>query len=114
METILDFCENALKIENAKIKLKLEKAYRLGKRNTDSNKPRPIVVKFTDFADRENVRSVSNRLKGSKFGISPHYPQYVLEKTKKLVPIMLKERKKDKKAYIVGDKLYVNGKLWND
>ena len=58
------------------------------------------------------VRSISNRLKGSKFGISPHYPQEVLERRNKLIPIMLKERKNNQKAYIAGDKLYVNGELW--
>jgi hypothetical protein len=51
------------------------------------------------------VRSISNRLKGSKFGISPHYPQEVLERRNKLIPIMLKERKNNQKAYIAGDKL---------
>jgi hypothetical protein len=78
----------------------------------DATKPRPIVVKFGKLEDREMVRSISNRLKGSKFGISPHYPQEVLERRKKLILIMLKERKNNKKAYIAGDKLYVNGELW--
>jgi hypothetical protein len=48
------------------------------------------------------------------FGISPHYPPEVLEKRKKLIPVMLKERQENKKAYIVGDKLFVNGTLWKE
>ncbi|CAG2187264.1 unnamed protein product [Mytilus edulis] len=108
---ILEFCENQLKIENAKDKITLEKAYRLGKRKNGAAKPRPIVVKFRKFEDREMIRSVSNRLKNTNYGISPQYPKEVLERRKKLVPIMLKERKKNKKAYIAGDKLYVNESL---
>ncbi|VDH98854.1 Hypothetical predicted protein [Mytilus galloprovincialis] len=111
---ILEFCENQLKIENAKDKITLEKAYRLGKRKDGAAKPRPIVVKFRKFEDREMIRSVSNRLKNTNYGISPQYPKEVLERRKKLVPIMLKERKKNKKAYIAGDKLYVNGELWKE
>jgi hypothetical protein len=111
-DKILDFCENLLRIENAKTNIKIEKAFRLGKKKMDATKPRPIVVKFGKLEDREMVRSISNRLKGSKFGISPHYPQEVLERRKKLILIMLKERKNNKKAYIAGDKLYVNGELW--
>jgi hypothetical protein len=35
-------------------------------------------------------------------------------KGKKLIPVMLKERQENKKAYIVGDKLFVNGTLWQE
>ena len=93
----LDFCEKLLRIENAKTNIKLEKALRLGKKKMDATKPRSIVVKFGKLEDREMVRSISNRLKGIKFGISPHYPQDVLEKHKQLIPIMLKERKNKKR-----------------
>ena len=82
----MDFCENLLRIENAKTNIKIEKAFRLGKKKMDATKPRPIVVKFGILEDREMVRSISNRLKGSKFGISPHYPQDVLERRKQLIP----------------------------
>jgi hypothetical protein len=78
----------------------------------DATKPRPIVVKFVKLEDREMIRSISNRLKGSKFGISPHYSQEVLKRRKNFISIMLKERKNNEKAYIKGDKLYVNGELW--
>lgn len=112
VETILDFCEKKLAIKDAKTKIKLERAYRLGKPSAEATKPRPIVVKFCEMSDREYVRSVSSRLKDTNYGISPHYPKDVLEKRKKLIPKMLEERKNKNKAYLVGDKLYVNGNLW--
>ena len=72
------------------------------------------MVKFGSYVEREMVRNLSKRLKGTNFGISPHYPPEVLEKRKKLIPVMLKERQENKKAYIVGDKLFVNGTLWKE
>lgn len=84
VDTVLNFCEKSLNIENARNKIKIEKAYRLGKPNTDTSKPRPIVAKFCDMSDREYVRSVSSRLKGTHFGISPDYPKVVLENGKSL------------------------------
>jgi hypothetical protein len=111
---VLEFCENAMKIENAKTKIKIEKAYRLGRKKDGATRPRPIVVKFGNYAEREMVRNLSKRLKGTNFGISPHYPPEMLEKRKKLIPVMLKERQENKKAYILGDKLFVNGTLWKE
>ena len=107
----MNFLENTLKITDAK-NIQLEKAYRLGKRKTESDKPRPIVVKFTKLSDRAIVKNSSSRLKDTKYGISPHYPREIVERRKKLVPIMIRERKKKKKAFIVGDKLFVDGELY--
>lgn len=111
MENILKFLEKEMKFEDAK-SFKMEKAYRLGRRKDGADKPRPIVVRFSSLSDRSKVKNASRRLKDSKFGISPQYPREIVERRRKLVPIMLKERKKKKTAYIVGDKLYVNGELW--
>ncbi|CAG2255827.1 unnamed protein product [Mytilus edulis] len=68
VETILDFCEKKLAIKDAKTKIKLERAYRLGKPSAEATKPRPIVVKFCEMSDREYVRSVSSRLKDTNYG----------------------------------------------
>ena len=86
---VLEFCENVMKIENAKTNIKIEKAYRLGRKKDGATRPRPIVVKFGSYVEREMVRNLSKRLKGTNFGISPHYPPEVLEKRKKLIPVML-------------------------
>ena len=93
VDKIMDFLENTLKIEDTK-SIQIEKAYRLGKRKNGPTKQRPIVDKFTNFKDRAAVKNSSNRLKNTKYGISPHYPREMVERRKKLVPIMLNERKK--------------------
>ena len=112
VDKIMNFFLNTLIDEDAK-SIQIEKAYRFGKRNLNGpTKPRPIVVKCTDIKDRAAVKNSSNRLKNTKYGISPHYPREMVEPRKKLVPIMLNERKNGKTAYIVGDKLFTNGSLW--
>ena len=112
IEVVLDFCVNTLNIEHARENIKIEKAYRLGKRTDDAVRPRPIVVKFSQYSDREKIRKSSGRLKGTNYGISPQYPPEVLANRKKLIPVMIKKRKEKKSAYLVGDKLYVEGVLW--
>jgi hypothetical protein len=46
-------------------------------------------VKFGSYGEQEMARNLPNRLKGTNFGISPHYPLYretdtVLQTTLKL------------------------------
>ena len=91
IEVVLDFCEKTLNIEQARENLKIEKAYRLGKRIDGAVRPRPIVVKFSQHSDREKVRKSSGRLKGTNYGISPQYPPEVLANSKKLIPVMIKK-----------------------
>ena len=40
VETVLQFCENELKIDDARTKVKVEKAYRIGKRTDGATKAR--------------------------------------------------------------------------
>jgi hypothetical protein len=65
VDLILDYCENNLGIESARTRVKIEKMYWLGKQKDDILKPRPVVVEFTKFADRELIRIVSERFKGT-------------------------------------------------
>lgn len=93
VETVLQFCENELKIDDARTKVKVEKAYRIGKQTDGATLAITIVPTFSDISDRDYVRSVSNRLKGTKFGISPHSPQDVLENGKSLCQLCRKRQK---------------------
>ena len=63
VDLILDYCENNLGIESARTRVKIEKMYWLGKQKDDILKPRPVVVEFTKFADRELIVLYLNVLK---------------------------------------------------
>jgi hypothetical protein len=96
------------------MKMKMEKAQRLGKTKVGINRLRPIVVKFTQISNQEMVRKVLSRLKGRNYRTSPQFPLENLAKRKKIIPVLLEKRKEKKAAFMVGNKLYVDGVLWKE
>ena len=73
-------------------------------------RPRTIVAKFTYFKDRERVRKSANRLRGTNYGIREQYPEEVEQRRKPLYPILRQARQEKKKAVLIKDKLFVEGK----
>ena len=112
VEKILRFIEEKLKIENAVRDIKLQRAHRIGAYN--NSKTRPIVAKFAYFPDRERVRRSAKNLSGTPYGISEQFPKDVVDKRRKLVPIMKKARQEGKEAYIKVDKLFINNQLYKE
>ncbi|XP_052280800.1 uncharacterized protein LOC127878317 [Dreissena polymorpha] len=107
---ILDFIVTKLHIENAKGAIKIHRAHRVGAFRQD--KARPIVAKFAFFPDKERVRKAANQLKGTPFGIAEQYPPEIMEKLRKLVPIMRAAQSEGKEAYIKVDRLFINKQLY--
>lgn len=109
-ETLLQFMEEKLHITNARDEIKLHRAHRIGTYKSD--KTRPIVAKFVLYTDRERVRKSSKELQGTPYGISEQYPKEIMDRRRQLVPIMLKARQEQKEAFLRGDKLYIDRKLY--
>ena len=109
---ILNFIEEQLDIEAASIHIKLHRAHRMGRFNP--TKVRPIVAKFAYYPDRERVRKSAGKLKNTSYGINQQFPKEIMDKCRKLVPIMKDARVKGKDAYITVDKLYINGVLYRE
>ena len=107
---ILQFIQDKLNIGDATQNIRLQRAHRIGPYKTD--KTRPIVVKFTDYPDREKVRRAAKELKGTHYGISEQFPKEIVEQRRKLIPIMIQARKDGKEAYIKVDKLYINNQIY--
>jgi hypothetical protein len=108
---VLDLIENKLQVENASENIKLHRAHRIGR--YDSKKTRPIVAKFAYYPDREKVRLNASKL-AKPYGISQQYPTEVMESRKRLVPIMLEARRQGKEAYIAGDRLFIDRRLYRE
>lgn len=109
---VLDIIESKLKIADAKTNIKLQRTHRVGA--FKPSRIRPIVAKFSDFPDREKVRSSASMLKGSKYGIGEQFPPEVVEKRRKLIPVMMKARSEGKEAYLRIDKLYIDKQLYKE
>ena len=103
---VLELIEDKLQIPGAKDTVKLHRAHRMGRYN--STKTRPIVAKFVYYPEREQVISKAKML-DKPYGISQQFPREVMEERKRLIPIMIKARQDKKDAYIVVDKLFING-----
>ncbi|KAL4236556.1 hypothetical protein ACF0H5_004941 [Mactra antiquata] len=93
----------------------IERVHRLG--GATAKKPRPIVAKFHDFKEREQIRFKSydeeskKRLKEKKYGVEMQTPQAYRD-AKKAFTGHIDSQKLDKKnTKIVGNKLFQNNKI---
>jgi hypothetical protein len=105
---ILNFCENNLKMSDAKKNIKFDRAHRLGK--FLSNKTRPIVVKCSYPPDKALIKQQARMLlKNTDYRVSDQYPDKVREKRKALIPELIKAREEGKDAIISFDRLIIRG-----
>lgn len=107
---VLTLCEEKLQIADAKNNVKIERAHRIGK--SAPGKTRPIVVKFSSHKDRESIRKNSKLLKGTNIGISEQFPREIQERRKQLIPVMKQAQRDGKKATLSVDRLYIDGRLY--
>lgn len=108
------FMREDLKME---VVAEFHRAHRFGKEYTET-KPdgtenyttRPIVCRFTNFKERERVRSVASELKGTRYGISEQFPKEINDRRKALWPYFQEAKKQKKKAVFRRDRLFVEGR----
>ncbi|KAF7641131.1 hypothetical protein LDENG_00292560 [Lucifuga dentata] len=82
---------------------------------TDSVVPRArdlIIAKLEHYKHKDIIKSKARELKGSKFGVNDQFPKEINDRRKTLYPIMKQHRQNNKRAYMVVDKLYVDGQLY--
>ncbi|XP_041357838.1 uncharacterized protein LOC121374793 [Gigantopelta aegis] len=110
MENVLtDFLKNQMKIEKC---MTFARVHRLGKRDTRTDRVRPIVAKFECFKDRETVRRSSRVLKDTHYGISEQFPPVIVERRKQLWPKFKEAKRRGVRASLVVDKLFIEGRRW--
>lgn len=107
-QVLQNFLQNKYKLD---YKIDFERVHRIGKWNEFSVYPRKIVAKFSYFKDREYIRlNASKRLKGSQIYVNEQFPPEIEEKRRKLYPILRQAKKDKKRAKLVRDTLYIEGK----
>jgi tetrahydromethanopterin S-methyltransferase subunit B len=73
---LYSFLEDKLKLKVDDIDgILIERAHRLGKRNANGEKPRPIIAKFSFYKNKEFMLSNARILAGTAFGISQDSPE---------------------------------------
>ena len=107
---------SALKINEDKVRsTRFCRVHHLGKsKQNRSEKPRPVIARFTCQEDRDLVWQQRYNPKGSCFKLARDLPPAVREIIKTILVPAMKEAKKTKgtKATITGDRLTVNGKRY--
>lgn len=112
-QVLSNFIKTNLEINTESISF--ERVHRMGKKLR--GKSRPIIAKFSKFKDRELVRKqapiVLKRSENRNFGVNEQYPKEINDRRKELYPHLKSARRSGRKASLIYDKLYIDGKLFN-
>ncbi|XP_049516249.1 uncharacterized protein LOC125942146 [Dermacentor silvarum] len=92
----------------------VERIHRIGKVNPD--RPRPVILKFYDYKEKNTVLKSCAKLKGTSIRISNDYAKETVLIRKKLWESAALDRDAGAKVVLVHDKLRINDQLyaWDD
>ena len=65
-----------------------------------SSRPRPVIVKFSFYQDKEFIWSFVRNIKGSRIGISNEFPKEIDEIHEKLYPFLMKAKQDRQSPYL--------------
>jgi hypothetical protein len=71
-----------------------------------------IIVTLTTRRRKIEILRSRKELRNTEISVEEDFPKNVVEKRKKLYPIMIEKRREGKFSIIKYDTLYVNGKVW--
>jgi hypothetical protein len=105
-------CDNLKLAKEIVDGIKIERAHRIGSQGSDPNKRynRKIVCMFSYFKDREHVRRQRFNLNGTSFYLHEQFPPEVVNKRRRLIPLLKKAKDEHKEAWISYDTLFIDGK----
>ena len=107
---VLRFCREHLQITDPESVIQIDRAHRIGR--YQRNKVRPIVAKFKDSQSIMCTKNALRRvdLRRTPYNVIEQYPAEVLERRKSLVGHMMQARRDGKRAVLVRDKLFIDGR----
>ena len=109
-ENLRAFLHNSLKIEENIVRdMKFRSCHRTKSKAT----PAPIICRFGSFEDRMTVWKTRSKLGNTAYSMSEDFPREVLAVRKVLYPIMKAARNDGKKAYLNGQNLEIDGKIYS-
>ena len=99
--------KETLEIENAEA-IRFERCHRL----PVPVNPKPIIVRFNWFEDRTKVWACRTKLKGTNLSLREDFPAEIVERRNTLYPVLKKAKELNKSAYMVMDKLNIDGTVY--
>lgn len=79
--------------------IRIERAHRIGRRRPNATKPRPLIVRFLDFHDKENVKDCRRNLPPN-IHVSDDYPYSVREMRRRRMPELIAAKNNGKQAFL--------------
>ena len=112
-------CETTIQNVISKMKLDrdvdISRVHRLGPYQPGRSTPRPIIVRFLSYPDRESVWSNRSTLKGTRIWLSEDFPNEIDKRRQKLMPYLRAAQAGDSDnpqtrvtANLRQDKLFIN------
>lgn len=94
--------------------IRFERVHRLPTRRnqTNPNKPRPVIAKFSFYQDKQFVWSSVKNLKDTGIGLAHDYPKEIDDIHAKLYPVLKKAKREKQQAFFKVDKLIINGQVY--
>ncbi|CAJ1055550.1 uncharacterized protein LOC119127540 [Xyrichtys novacula] len=114
-QLVKTFMKSTLKMEEREVDaIRFSRVHRVGQAESSRQKSRPIVAKVVDTKMKISIMGRGKELRGTNYSISDQYPPEILRRRRLLHPVMTEVRKNNKKARLVTDKLYIDGKLYSN
>jgi hypothetical protein len=103
-------CDNLKLAKEIVDGIKIERAHRIGSQRSDPNKRnnRKVVCMFSYFKDREHVRRQRFNLNGTSFYLHEQFSPEVVNKRRRLIPLLKKAKDEHKEVWISYDTLYID------
>ena len=92
--------------------IKIVRFHRMGERKTNATKPHPIICRFHFFGERQDAWKRRSQLKDSGINMQEDFPQEIIAKRNQLAPVMFAARRKEMKAFLVADRLIIDGRSY--
>ena len=74
--------------------IKVVRIHRLYPKRVNQQKPRPLIVRFHFYGDREAILNASSKLKGTGLYISEDFPKEIQAERRRLFPFFMAAKKK--------------------
>lgn len=114
-ELLKTFLINELKMKSEDVgAICFSRVNRIGRTKVYTQRPRPLVAKVVDFKMKSAVMSRGKELKGTSYSISNQFPSEIMNRRRRLYPVMEEARKNKKNIRLITDKLYIDGKLYRN
>ena len=108
LDTVYDILINKMSIQNAR-EMRIVRCHRLGSKVSGARRPRSIIFRLHWFGDRQTIWNARQNLKGTNIFISENFPPEIEQRRRILYPVMKAAQNLKHKAYLVVDKLHIEG-----